>query len=506
MAPIHSGDPVNLAVICVSVGITYYVLYAFYQLFLSPMSSYPGPFLWRISQLPRAYYLMKGVLPFRIAKLHDKYGPVVRVAPNELAFREVEAWRDIYGHRASGEEEYPKQKAFYKPIDSHASSIIILDREGHSTVRRQLAHGFSDRSMRAQEPIIGSYVDLLIRRLRETYDKEVAANKEAAATDPRGATVNMRNWFDWTTFDIIGDLGMGDSFKGLEDGGYHPWVALINNTVRQSSMLAAIVRLGFSGLVQFAFNRGAIAATEHTQIVKEKLAQRLELKAERPDFIEGLIRHKGLSFDELAANADLLLVAGSETTSTLLGGVTYLLSTHPDQYRRVTQEVRAAFESDDQITLTSVSGLSYMLACLNETLRHYPPVVTGMPRVVPKGGKHIVGKFVPENTIVAVWQWSINHDPRYWTEPHAFIPERWTGEDARFKNDRTEAMQPFGVGPRNCIGRNLAYAEMRLILAKLLYNFDISLHEDSRDWLKTQKAYVVWDKPQLNVRIKPVVR
>ncbi|KAI0594819.1 P450 monooxygenase No.1 [Biscogniauxia sp. FL1348] len=498
MTPINTGDPVNLAVICLSVGITYYVLYAFYQLFLSPMRVHPGPLLWKISLIPRAYYLMRGELPFRIAKLHEKYGPTVRIAPNEVSFCDADAWKEIYGHRSAGEEEYSKWIPFYKPVSSQAHSVINSNRETHSVLRRQLANGFSDRSMRAQEPIIGSYVNLLIRRLGEECEKGAGS-----------AVVNMRNWFDFTTFDIIGELGMGDSFHGLENSGYHPWVALINNTVKHTAMLSTAVRFGFAWLVQFLFTHGILSQAEHAQIVRGKLSQRLELKAERPDLIEGLVRRKtelGLSFDELAANTDLLIIAGSETTSTLLGGVTYLLATHPDQYARVTREVRSAFADDSEITLTSVSNLSYMLACLNEALRHYPPVVTGLPRMVPKGGRYIAGKFVPENTIVGVWQYVINHDPRYWKDPHEFRPERWTGEDERFKTDRTDAMQPFSLGPRNCIGKNLAYAEMRLILAKLLFNFDVALDPSSRDWLSSQKAYVVWDKPQLNVKLTPVVR
>lgn len=53
---------------------------------------------------------------------------------------------------------------------------------------------------------------------------------------------------------------------------------------------------------------------------------------------------------------------------------------------------------------------------------------------------------------------------------------------------------------------SLAYAEMRLILAKVVYNFDLRIAEDSRDWLKGQKAYIVWEKPPLNVYLTPVVQ
>jgi cytochrome P450 len=93
-----------------------------------------------------------------------------------------------------------------------------------------------------------------------------------------------------------------------------------------------------------------------------------------------------------------------------------------------------------------------MLATLNECLRMYPPVIIGLPRVVPGGGGTVAGKSVPEGTIVSVWQWAINHDPRFWTDPWEFRPERFLGE-ARYENDRLDAMQPFSTGPRNCIGK-----------------------------------------------------
>lgn len=107
-------------------------------------------------------------------------------------------------------------------------------------------------------------------------------------------------------------------------------------------------------------------------------------------------------------------------------------------------------------------------------------------------------------TQLGVWQWAINRHPAYWTHPDDYIPERWLGKDERFAGDRLDAMQPFSVGPRNCIGRNLAYAEMRLILARILFEFDLSLAEESKDWLQAQKCYALWDKPSLCVYLKPV--
>lgn len=107
---------------------------------------------------------------------------------------------------------------------------------------------------------------------------------------------------------------------------------------------------------------------------------------------------------------------------------------------------------------------------------------------------------------MAVWQWAINHSSEYWADPFRFAPERWTGEDPKFAGDHLDAMQPFSVGPRNCIGRNLAYAEMRLILARIIYSFDMCLAEDSANWLEDQRCYILWDKPALNVHLTPVSR
>lgn len=104
--------------------------------------------------------------------------------------------------------------------------------------------------------------------------------------------------------------------------------------------------------------------------------------------------------DKLVRNANVLIIAGSETTATLLSGAVYLLTTHPDKLAKVANEVRSAFNSEEEITLNSVSRLSYMLACLNEALRCYPPVASGLPRVVPKGGAYVAGKFVPEDVSI----------------------------------------------------------------------------------------------------------
>lgn len=88
--------------------------------------------------------------------------------------------------------------------------------------------------------------------------------------------------------------------------------------------------------------------------------------------------------------------------------------------------------------------------------------------------------------------------------PFEFHPERFLeGENAAFEADQRDVLQPFSFGPRNCIGRNLAYAEMRTILARLVWNFDLALAPEGKGWLDRQKVFNLWAKPELPVFLTP---
>lgn len=139
---------------------------------------------------------------------------------------------------------------------------------------------------------------------------------------------------------------------------------------------------------------------EHEAFSHNRVTKRIELGKTRNDLIEGLlIKQEELHIPQrdIESNASLLIIAGSETTATLLSGVTFLLLNHPKCLARLNHEVRSTFSSEAQICIDSVSTLPYMLACLNEALRCYPPIATGLPRVVSKGGKVLCGRYVPED-------------------------------------------------------------------------------------------------------------
>lgn len=96
-------------------------------------------------------------------------------------------------------------------------------------------------------------------------------------------------------------------------------------------------------------------------------------------------------------DASVLVVAGAETTATTLSAVTYLLLSNPSKMSKLLAEVRGTFKHDSEITIATVNQLDFMLACLNEAMRLFPPIPIGLPRIVPGQGRSIGGHYIPGN-------------------------------------------------------------------------------------------------------------
>lgn len=243
--------------------------------------------------------------------------------------------------------------------------------------------------------------------------------------------------------------------------------------------------------------------------VKSQVRKRIERDTQRPDFMTQILANNGtkgaaLTNEQIDANAHLMLVAGSETTATLLSGATYCLLANPDKHETLKQEIRGRFKDNSDLTLAAVNDSPYLIAVLSEALRYFPPVPAGFQRRVGPGGEFVSGYYIPEGTSV-----SVSHYPAYqsaynFKDPDDFIPERWLPDQPTYAEDKRSACQPFSFGPRNCLGKNLAYAEMRLILAKVIWSFDLELEAECRDWMKRCKVVTLYDKPPLMVKVNDV--
>lgn len=132
-------------------------------------------------------------------------GPVVRVMPNELAFNTAQAFEDIYGHR-QGRPNMTRDPIHVGSVESipGATNLTMSSEVDHPRQRRALAHAFSKKALTEQEDILLSYVHKFVDKLRE----------HAANSKP----VNMVSWFNYCTFDIIGDLSFGEPFGCLDEG------------------------------------------------------------------------------------------------------------------------------------------------------------------------------------------------------------------------------------------------------------------------------------------------
>lgn len=109
---------------------------------------------------------------------------------------------------------------------------------------------------------------------------------------------------------------------------------------------------------------------------------------------------------------------------------------------------------------------------------------------------------------MSIYQWATHHSSRNFLDPDSFKPQRFLPTahslyETRYSTDNRAAFKPFSAGPRDCIGKNLAYAELHLVIARLLWKFDVEVLEGQEDWLSAQRVFVLWDKGPLMIKLKP---
>ncbi|KAF7533672.1 hypothetical protein G7054_g6888 [Neopestalotiopsis clavispora] len=500
-----------------SLGLLYTIWRCIYNVYFHPLARFPGPFLAKISPIYSIWGLFRGRWPFDVHQLHLKYGPVLRLMPNELAFTDPQAWKDIYGHR-QGHPQFHKDPIHVGSVQDipGATTLTMADDANHSRQRRTLAHAFSQKALLEQESIIRGYVDLLVEKLTPFANN--------------GQQVNMCDWFNFTTFDIIGDMAFGRPFGCLREGVFHSWVSLITQTIKAGAFEQATRRMFQTNswpqqmLVKLIPSSLREKRYRHLELSREKCLQRIEegVTREHNDFLYYILRQNkkgGVSQNEIILNSALFIVAGSETTASLLSGLLMWLLRTPHAYHRLTTEIRSNFSEAKSMSFLALQELTYMNACIDEALRIFPPIPTGLTRTVPEGGDTVAGEFIAGGTTVSVYSWAATHSPDNFARPNEFVPERWLEDaehQARYASDNKEASQAFSLGPRGCIGKHLSYLELRLILGNLLWHFDLERSDLGGDnahdiWevegdLRHVKAFNTWNKPPLMCRLTPVRR
>jgi cytochrome P450 len=183
--------------------------------------------------------------------------------------------------------------------------------------------------------------------------------------------------------------------------------------------------------------------------------------------------------NELSAEANLLIIAGSDTTSLSLCSFFFYISQNSRAYDKVVREIRETFNSADEIQGgAKLSSCQYLRACLDEAMRMTPAGPSEMVREVLPGGIEVDGKFVPEGIMVGIATWAVLHSEENYGDPSTYRPERWivdtaTGVSAEDVALAQSAFHPFLMGSGNCVGQKLAILELLITIGRTLYRMDI---------------------------------
>ncbi|KAL9582651.1 MAG: hypothetical protein Q9212_003173 [Teloschistes hypoglaucus] len=452
-----------------------------------------------MSRLPYVYHHVTGNLAGTFHELHQKYGPIIRTAPNELSFNQADALHKIYADQTSGCPVFPKNyDSFNETRNQISKSVFIADDSDHARMRKVINQAFSEQALRDQEPRIQDHVQSFIQQVHGAAEKS-------------DRVVDINEWYNFGAFDIIADTALGEPFNTLEAPTYRPWINMIGKTWKAITLASAVKSMAPSiYCLRCLIPTGLYLQKEVNKfdLVLNRVKQRISGGTDRIDLLSRVLRYNDrtekekMTDQEIISNATLFVAAGTETVTTVLSALTYLITMDSRVMRKLAKEVRESFPDTESITIQRVSQLEYLTACIREALRKFPPIPEGLPRVVPPGGDWISGQWIPGGTFVQVSTLATSLSSSNFHDPDSFIPERWLSDNTHFQNDKKQASQPFSTGPRNCVGQNIAMAEMRLVMARLLWSFDVRgvLHDDWMD----QPTYLLWEKKPLPIELIPI--
>jgi cytochrome P450 len=164
--------------------------------------------------------MVRGNLVRDIRKHHERFGDVVRTAPNEVSFARKDALLEIFSQPTGGALPFYKNPIFFKsPPGQPENLVTTINLQENQRMRKVVLPAFSERALRTQEPVIIKYAMYLMDKLQE-----IATAPENGA---EGENINMNDWANFFAFDLIGDLAMGESFGCMEGSAYHPWVKML---------------------------------------------------------------------------------------------------------------------------------------------------------------------------------------------------------------------------------------------------------------------------------------
>ncbi|KAG2128155.1 cytochrome P450 [Suillus cothurnatus] len=458
-----------------------------------PLARYPGPIPCRISKFWMVWVSRDGKQHIYYSRLHQTYGDVVRIGPNELSIRDVNAVVPLMG--SNGMPKGPHWDGRMAEQSATRTVISVRDPAEHARRRRPWHRAFSVAALKGYDEILAKRVQQFVTILEQQ-------------TQP----FNLAERISHFTFDFMSDMAFGGGSEMLRDGDKDNTWHLLESGLPTALILSHVPWLGKYYASLPGIGEGL---KKFRTFCQERAMLRRSTGSLSKDLFHYLIDEAGLerhssppTFAEVASDGVLAIVAGSDTTATTLSSLFLSLLRNPQTYYRLQAEVDSFFPAGEDL--------------LNETLRLFPPVLSGSQRGVPRGGddKFVGPYFLPEGTNAFVHTYSLHRDPRNFSpSPDTFWPERWLKPEERaallsfdpkglgkfpIVHD-TKAFVPFSFGPMHCVGKQLAYQELRMAVCAMMrrLNFSFAPGYDPESWERDFKDYFVSTKGSLQVVLSP---
>ncbi|KAI1121044.1 putative flavonoid 3-hydroxylase [Nemania abortiva] len=485
----------NIWVLAFSAILLYSVSLVIYRLYFHPLAKFPGPKLAAATGWYEAYHDLKrpgGQFMYRLNKLHQIYGPIVRLSPDEVHIRDT-AWVDtLLASPAQGARDK------YLPAAIQAGTPLgVFGTSAHNTHRRRRAALnplFSKSCAVGAEALVYDKFDLLVKRI----DTQIT----------RDGYSEMRTAFISFATDVVSEYCLGQPFGLLHDETKaQEWdnaIKALKKTIpyaRQFNWIIPLsqkIPISLTKLVSVELARvvgmhhdmeaqALQAVKEHEQAKKASFELPFhQTPREKFAIFRELLQHEGLPAHEKAYNrisheAVTLLAAGSETTtSALMMAVYFILSNKQNILSRLREEV-------DSLTSTGVSRpsvaeletLPWLTAVIKETLR-ISTLTARLTRVAPNEALQYKDWVMPAGTPISMTPREISFDPEIFPSPMEFQPERWLPSNPNLDQCNRYFMA-FGKGSRMCLGMNLGYAELYIVIAGLFRHKEFDLYNTIRD-------------------------
>ena len=339
------------------------------------------------------------------------------------------------------------------------------------------------------EVMIERVFDACSRQMVDKLDKQLAANPDQA--------IDMEAYFSQLTLDVIGKAVFNYDFNSLTTNS--PLIQAVYTSLKETEQRATDVlplwKLTFLAPL-IPRQKKALEAVELIRQTTEELIAKCKAMVEAEetassfdeeyinDSDPSVLRFLIASREEVSSvqlRDDLLsmLVAGHETTGSVLTWTLYLLVTNPDTMKKAHEEVDRVLGQDaSPLTFAKYQELKYTMRCINESMRLYPHPPVLLRRAVVED-KLPGGYTVPAGQDVMISVYNIHHSPDVWDDPEAFKPERFNLDDPIPSEQNTDYRYiPFSGGPRKCVGDQFALMEAVVALAIVLKKFDFRLKED----------------------------